>query len=73
MGAGWCRWVGCLHVLAPFSQPVDCDRAKFPGQRRLREGLQTMTLFIGSLMGAWLVGFALGYNTKLVRMAVNAA
>lgn len=32
-----------------------------------------MTLFIGSLLGAWLVGFALGYNTKLVRMAVNAA
>lgn len=32
-----------------------------------------MTLIVGSLLASWLTGFLIGWNTRMIRMAVNAA
>lgn len=32
-----------------------------------------MMVLIGSLMASWSIGFLLGWNTKMIRMAVNVA
>lgn len=81
MGCGhWAR-LGGLEGRERVGQPVGLlgrcgayhGRSTGLAARLRGEGLCAMTEWIGALMMAWTVGFALGWKVKSIRLALYAS